>query len=199
MKIIKSIARWLFWLVVWPVAVLFPSQTPWLDFFERLWLSLEGIVWMVMCAFCFCLSFLVFYFNPFSTDSFAVLLGLFCGVAAFCYYVHAYHLFLDERPGKYKKAASDSGENIKPMSHFRIWWDDVIFAKAIRLGRRVLDCVTGRHWQRKMAEMLKSDGDYFGDIAKEHYISRRQAEKILDRQFKEMAKAVRVRTAVLTW
>jgi len=156
MKTLKSIARWLFWFVAWPVAALFPSQTPWLDFLERILLSLEGIVWMAMGILCSSLVFFTFYFAPFDLESSGgILLGLFCDVVSFCYYVHVYHLFLDEKPEKYRIATRNLGENIKPMSRFRIWWDDAVLMKSIRVWRSVSNKIAGREW--KKIPKLKSD------------------------------------------
>jgi len=124
---------------------------------ERIWLSLEGIVWMAMCVLCSSLVFFTFYFMGFNLESLGggILLGLFCDVASSCSYVHAYHLFLYEKPKKDKKVISDSSENIKPMSRFIIWRDDAVLMKSIRVWRSVSNKIAGREW--KKIPKLKSD------------------------------------------
>jgi hypothetical protein len=132
MKLMKKIVVWLFWFIIWPIAALFPSQTPWLNFSERLFLMLEGLVWMAMCTFCFSLSLLVFCFMPFDCDVLVgISIGLSCGLASLCYYVHAYHFFLDEKLVKVDsivEASSLSGQGPRtgeikmPRTRIFIYW-----------------------------------------------------------------------------
>ena len=121
-------------------------------------------------------------------------IGLFSiGIVSF-YYL-GYVIFLSFAGNQEKE--DDKKMHIKPMSKFKIWWDDAVLMKIIRLWRKISDKITGRKW--KKLELAEPEDDLIGEIIKRYHVSHRRANEIFNCEIREMVKSIHAKMSVLTW
>ena len=83
------------------------------------------------------------------------------------------------------------------IGKFKIWWDDAVLMKIIRLWRKISDKITGRKW--KKLELAEPEDDLIGEIIKRYHVSHRRANEIFNCEIREMVKSIHAKMSVLTW
>ena len=154
MKLLKSIARWVFYVGLWPIANLFYLSSERGRWLSMVTLSIFGTMNLFLIVRLFWLGAIA---HPVG-QQIAVFMAMFF---VSCVYSIGYRIFspLIEN----HKKENDENNHIKPMSKLRIWWDDVAKTKVLRLWWLASDRLTGRKWIK--LELTEPEDDLIGRIS----------------------------------